>query len=196
MGAASLLVFGSCKQRAAILANRRWKLQSRRWRYMAGLLAFMVVGIMEGYIFSDRWSRLQAETLNAALLENVVRSWPADLGYYFVLITLASEAAPLLVAAQTGFLDGPRVLSTWRLTAGSHLFCHAERPAGKPERHPHHGRHITGHDVILSGGRYGSSSRSTASRVRHPSPFPARHGASLVGTGRQQEAKWHKRFEH
>ena len=34
-----------------------------------------------------------------------------NLAYIFVLITLISEAALLFVAAQTGFLDGPRVLA-------------------------------------------------------------------------------------
>ena len=33
----------------------------------------------------------------------------------FILVTLASEAALLFVAAQTGFLDGPRVLSNMAL---------------------------------------------------------------------------------
>ena len=34
-----------------------------------------------------------------------------DVGYYFVFVTLLSEAALLFVAAQAGFLDGPRVFS-------------------------------------------------------------------------------------
>jgi L-asparagine transporter-like permease len=37
--------------------------------------------------------------------------WYKNFGYTFVFITLFSEAVILFVAAQTGFLDGPRVMA-------------------------------------------------------------------------------------
>jgi hypothetical protein len=50
------------------------------------------------------------KTLNAVLMERITTGWGAG-GYAFVLVTLVSEAVLLFVAAQTGFLDGPRVLA-------------------------------------------------------------------------------------
>ncbi len=41
--------------------------------------------------------------------------WPSALGHSFVIVTLVSEAALLFIAAQTGFLDGPRVLANMAL---------------------------------------------------------------------------------
>lgn len=54
---------------------------------------------------------LPNKTLNAALTEMVVASWLPWLGTSFLFLTLLSEAALLFVAAQTGFLDGPRVMA-------------------------------------------------------------------------------------
>ena len=44
----------------------------------------------------------------------MTQGW-GDAGRVFVLVTLVSEAALLLVAAQAGFLDGPRVLANMAL---------------------------------------------------------------------------------
>src|ERR1019366_6799885 len=41
--------------------------------------------------------------------------WNHATGWWFVNLTLASEAALLLIAAQTGFLDGPRVVANMAL---------------------------------------------------------------------------------
>src|SRR5439155_13580940 len=54
------------------------------------------------------------KTLNASLWELLTRGWrigPLDVGPAIVWVTLLSEGALLFVAAQTGFLDGPRTLS-------------------------------------------------------------------------------------
>jgi hypothetical protein len=53
--------------------------------------------------------------MNAVLLDRFAGGWaPAGvpLGYGFVVVTLAAEAALLFVAAQAGFIDGPRVMSS------------------------------------------------------------------------------------
>jgi hypothetical protein len=47
--------------------------------------------------------------MNAVLVERLAAGFP--LGRAFVILTLASEGALLVVAAQAGFLDGPRVLA-------------------------------------------------------------------------------------
>ena len=49
--------------------------------------------------------------MNANLLEAMSAGWSKWIGEPFVIITLLSEAALLFVGAQTGFLDGPRVIS-------------------------------------------------------------------------------------
>ncbi len=48
-------------------------------------------------------------TLNAVLIHSLVDSWP--IGHVVFLITMLSEGALLLVAAQAGFLGGPGVMS-------------------------------------------------------------------------------------
>ncbi len=51
----------------------------------------------------------EGRTLNAVLAGDIFRNWP--LGYLIAFVTIVSEGALLLVAAQTGFVDGPRVMS-------------------------------------------------------------------------------------
>jgi hypothetical protein len=51
------------------------------------------------------------KTLNAVLLDNLTSGWGHFWSGSFVLITLISEAALLFVAAQTGFIDGPRIMA-------------------------------------------------------------------------------------
>ena len=114
MGAGTFTGIEAVSNGLPILREPKVETAKQTMRYMAGSLAFMVVGIMGGYILY-RLEPVAGKTLNAVLLENVARNWPANLGYYFVLITLASEAVLLFVAAQTGFLDGPRVLSNMAL---------------------------------------------------------------------------------
>jgi len=54
---------------------------------------------------------IPGKTMNANLLETMSAGWSRWIGEPFVIITLLSEAALLFVGAQTGFLDGPRVIS-------------------------------------------------------------------------------------
>lgn len=65
--------------------------------------------IISYYLFNIQF--LPGKTLNAALTERVVAGWSPWIGRPFLFITLISEAALLFVAAQTGFLDGPRVMA-------------------------------------------------------------------------------------
>src|SRR5213593_2022591 len=93
----------------------------RTMMYMATSLAFTAAGILVCYLlfgvqsFFDLPSKEQiGRTLNGVLSERVAGGWhlggfPA--GWIFVKLTIASEAALLFVAAQTGFIDGPRVMS-------------------------------------------------------------------------------------
>src|SRR5437870_7696136 len=51
--------------------------------------------------------------MNAVLLENLFGHFHG--GYAFVILSLAAESVLLFVAAQAGFLDGPRVLGNMAL---------------------------------------------------------------------------------
>ena len=81
----------------------------RTMRYMAASLAFMAVGLILGYLLFGV-TKVPGKTLNATLMERITEGWGTP-GYAFVLVTLVSEAVLLFVAAQTGFLGGPRVLA-------------------------------------------------------------------------------------
>ncbi len=85
----------------------------RTMRYMAASLAFMAMGLMLAYLLF-RIEPVSGKTLNAVLFEKISSGW-GKIGAPFVFITLISEAAVLFVAAQAGFIGGPRVLSNMAL---------------------------------------------------------------------------------
>lgn len=82
-------------------------------RYMALSLSFMVLGLMIAYLLFHV-EHVPGKTLNAVLFDRMTSGW-GSWGTTFVTVTLLSEAALLFVAAQTGFLDGPRVLANMAL---------------------------------------------------------------------------------
>ncbi len=73
-------------------------------------LSFMVLGLMICYMLFNVQLDTH-KTLNAVLLDNLTAGWGHFWSRGFVLITLLSEAALLFVAAQTGFIDGPRIMA-------------------------------------------------------------------------------------
>ncbi|MBI4721405.1 MAG: APC family permease [Candidatus Stahlbacteria bacterium] len=75
---------------------------------MAISLAFMAGGLILAYLFYNV-EPVHGKTLNAVLFESIAGGW--RFGNIFVIVALLSSAILLLVAAQTGFLDGPRVLA-------------------------------------------------------------------------------------
>lgn len=75
---------------------------------MAFSLAFTAAGIMFGYLLTNA-RPVPGRTMNAVLLQNLFGHW--TIGPAIVIITLVTEAALLFVAAQAGFLDGPRILA-------------------------------------------------------------------------------------
>jgi amino acid transporter len=83
-------------------------------RYMAWSLSLTVMGLMAAYILLGVQDT-PGKTLNAVLFESITASWGHVSGVAFVWITLLSEAILLFIAAQTGFLDGPRVLANMAL---------------------------------------------------------------------------------
>jgi amino acid transporter len=77
---------------------------------MAASLSFMVLGLMVCYMLFNVQLDTH-KTLNAVLLGNLTSNWGPFWSGSFILITLISEAALLFVAAQTGFIDGPRIMA-------------------------------------------------------------------------------------
>lgn len=96
-----------------ILREPRVKTGKRTMQYMAFSLAFTVMGLIFAYLLFGV-SYVPGKTLNAVLFESITRNWGYS-GYVLVLVTLVSEAVLLFVAAQAGFIDGPRVLSNMAL---------------------------------------------------------------------------------
>ena len=82
--------------------------------YIAVSLAVAVVGLMLAYLLYGVGFQ-EGKTLNAVLFGALTKPWPQPLGQWFVWVSLASEAMILFVAAQTGFMDGPRVLANLAL---------------------------------------------------------------------------------
>jgi amino acid transporter len=97
-----------------ILRQPRVETARRTMTYLAVSLAVTVTGLVVAY----HLYRVQPEagkTLNAVLLDRLSQSWPAAIRSWFVPVAMGSATALLFIAAQAGFLDGPRVLATMAL---------------------------------------------------------------------------------
>jgi amino acid transporter len=97
-----------------VLRDPKVATAKKTMNYMAISLSVTVMGLMLAYILFDVHD-YPGKTLNAILLENITASWSGYSGVAFVWVTLFSEAVLLFIAAQTGFLDGPRVLANMAL---------------------------------------------------------------------------------
>jgi len=109
MGAGTYTGIEAVSNGLPILREPREKTAKRTMLYMAVSLAFMALGLTIGYLLYGAGFH-PTKTLNAVLFESATAGW-GDWGHIYVLVALVSEAAILVVAAQTGFLDGPRVLA-------------------------------------------------------------------------------------
>ena len=91
-----------------LMREPRVQTAKRTMVYMAFSLAATASGLLICYLL---WhvNVVEGKTMNAVLLESLVAGIPG--GSKFVVVTLLSEGALLVVAAQAGFIDGPRVLA-------------------------------------------------------------------------------------
>ncbi len=97
-----------------ILREPRVETGKRTMLYMAASLAFTAGGILLCYLLNDVRHQ-PGMTLNAALWKQLASGWQVgglDLGTAVLWFTLISEGALLFVAAQTGFVAGPRTLGS------------------------------------------------------------------------------------
>jgi amino acid transporter len=91
--------------------------------YMSVSLALTAGGILVCYLLFHV-SPEAGKTMNASLLQRFAGGWRpggVPLGPGFAVLTLIAEAALLFVAAQAGFIDGPRVMANM---AGDSWFPH------------------------------------------------------------------------
>lgn len=109
MGAGTYTGIEAVSNGLPILREPKVKTAKKTMTYMFISLASIVFGLMISYVFY-RVEFVPQKTMNAVLFETISMNW-GHWGFIFVLTTLVSEAAILFVAAQTGFLDGPRVLA-------------------------------------------------------------------------------------
>jgi len=80
---------------------------------MAVSLAVTASGLLLAYLLFEV-APVTGKTMNAVLLEAVAGDFSifgVNVGYPFVVVALLSEGALLFVAAQAGFVDGPRVMA-------------------------------------------------------------------------------------
>ena len=91
-----------------IMREPRVRTAKRTMLYMAVSLAVTASGLLLCYLL---WHIVPqaGKTMNDLLSERLTRGIPG--GQLFTAVTMISEGALLVVAAQTGFLDGPRVLA-------------------------------------------------------------------------------------
>ena len=114
MGAGTYTGIEAVSNGLPILREPRVQTGKLTMRYMAISLSVTVAGLLICYLLF-RVQPQTGRTLNAVLFERLTASWSHTASLTFVLVTLGSEAALLFVAAQTGFLDGPRVMANMAL---------------------------------------------------------------------------------
>ncbi|MGQ9706254.1 MAG: APC family permease [bacterium] len=113
MGAGTFTGIEAVSNALPILREPQVETAKKTMRYMAISLAFMAMGLMISYLLFQT-QPVFGKTLNAVLFDKVTSGW-GDIGHVLVIITLVSETALLFVAAQTGFLGGPRILANMAL---------------------------------------------------------------------------------
>ncbi|MSP64323.1 MAG: APC family permease [Ignavibacteria bacterium] len=109
MGAGTYTGIEAVSNGLPILREPKVKTGKRTMKYMSISLAVTVFGLILAYLLYEV-KHVPGKTLNAVLFESISSSWGAY-ATPFVVLTLLSEAGILFIAAQAGFLGGPRVLS-------------------------------------------------------------------------------------
>ncbi|HET9595694.1 MAG TPA: APC family permease [Anaeromyxobacteraceae bacterium] len=110
MGAGTYTGIEAVSNGLQIMREPKVQTARRTMTYMGISLAITASGILLLYMLFHI-SPEEGKTMNASLLERFAQGWPGPLHYGYVWLTLGAEAALLFVAAQAGFIDGPRVMS-------------------------------------------------------------------------------------
>jgi amino acid transporter len=91
-----------------VMREPRVKTGKRTMMLMAISLSIVAGALFICYFLLDI-QPMQGQTLNAVLATSLFGGWPA--GFWIAAIIIFSEGLLLFVAAQTGFIDGPRVMA-------------------------------------------------------------------------------------
>jgi amino acid transporter len=113
MGAGTYTGIEAVSNGIQIMREPKVQTARRTMTYMAVSLAVTAAGILVCYLLF-RASPEEGKTMNAVLLERFAGTWRVgglEFGRGFVVVALFAEAALLVVAAQAGFIDGPRVMA-------------------------------------------------------------------------------------
>jgi amino acid transporter len=97
-----------------ILREPRVATGKRTMLYMGLSLAITVGGLLFAYLIYAVIP-VEGKTLNAVLLGKMTEGWSPSIAHVFTSAAMLSAAALLIIAAQAGFLDGPRVLANMAL---------------------------------------------------------------------------------
>ncbi len=97
-----------------VLREPRVATGKRTMVYMGASLGLTVGGLMLMYVLFHVQPQA-GQTLNATLLQSITAGWPSGLGRIFVTTAMISAMILLFIAAQAGFIDGPRVLANMAL---------------------------------------------------------------------------------
>lgn len=108
MGAGTYTGIEAVSNGMQIMREPKVQTGKRTMVYMASSLAITAGGLLVCYLLFNI-KPMEGRTLNAILAGEVFSGWP--FGGVIALVTILSEGALLVVAAQTGFIDGPRVMS-------------------------------------------------------------------------------------
>jgi len=114
MGAGTYTGIEAVSNGLQIMREPKVQTARRTMTLMAISLAVTAGGLLVLYLlFNAR--PVEGKTMNAVLLDAFAGRWTIGrhhVGYGYIVLTLAAEAALLFVAAQAGFIDGPRVMSS------------------------------------------------------------------------------------
>lgn len=97
-----------------ILREPRVATARRTMSYMGASLALTVGGLLLAYLLCHV-APVEGKTLNAVMFEKITAGWPGVAGKGFIFAAMGSATVLLFIAAQAGFLDGPRVLANMAL---------------------------------------------------------------------------------
>jgi amino acid transporter len=114
MGAGTYTGIEAVSNGLPILREPRVQTGRRTMVYMGVSLCITVAGLLLAYLLYAVVPQ-SGKTLNAVLFESMTSGWSQGSATTFVIVALVAEAALLLIAAQAGFLDGPRVLANMAL---------------------------------------------------------------------------------
>ena len=113
MGAGTLTGIEAVANGMQTLKEPRVRTGKRTMFYMALSLAFLSVMLLLNF-FLFQTPHVEGKTLNASLFDQITTGWYVgglDAGNLLTSVMLISAALLLFIAAQTGFIGGPRVLA-------------------------------------------------------------------------------------